>query len=186
MIAAAGTLLLARGDRARLDLSVDPGLPLSPLAADGAPAWTIRAGCSAKPRADRAKKSWGQNFLVDRGVLDADRARGGAAPDDVVVEIGAGLGALTARLPRAEPPPRRIIAVERDPDMLRVLRAELAATPRGRGRAPADAAELDFARRSAPRPAARWSCVGNLPYQIGSVVPAGAGRARGRRWRARW
>jgi N6-L-threonylcarbamoyladenine synthase len=28
MIAAAGTMLLLRGDRARLDLSVDPGLPL--------------------------------------------------------------------------------------------------------------------------------------------------------------
>ena len=73
-----------------------------------------------------AKKSWGQNFLRDRAVLAriAGSARAGA--DDVVVEIGSGLGALTAALAAVEPPPARILAVERDPDMLRVLAAEFA------------------------------------------------------------
>ena len=74
-----------------------------------------------------------------------------------MVEIGAGTGALTGALASAVPAPRRIIAVERDPDMLRVLGAELASAPAVEIRA-ADAAELDFARRERGRRQARWSC----------------------------
>jgi 16S rRNA (adenine1518-N6/adenine1519-N6)-dimethyltransferase len=115
-----------------------------------------------------AKKSWGQNFLVDRGVLDRIVRAAAPVADDVVMEIGAGTGALTAALAAAVPAPRRIIAVERDPDMLRVLGIELAATPAVEIRA-ADAAELDFAAESAAagRPLV---VLGNLPYQIGSVI----------------
>jgi 16S rRNA (adenine1518-N6/adenine1519-N6)-dimethyltransferase len=115
-----------------------------------------------------AKKSWGQNFLVDRGVLDRIVRAAALAPDDVVLEIGAGTGALTGALAAAAPAPRRIIAVERDPDMLRVLGAELASVPAIEIRA-ADAAELDFATESAAagRPLV---VLGNLPYQIGSVI----------------
>ena len=77
-----------------------------------------------------AKKSWGQNFLHDRSVLARIAGAAGAGADDVVVEIGAGLGTLTAALARTAPPPRRILAVERDPDMQRVLAAELAGDAR--------------------------------------------------------
>jgi len=115
-----------------------------------------------------AKKSWGQNFLVDRSVLDRIVRAAALAADDVVVEIGAGTGALTGALAGAVPAPRRIIAVERDPDMLRVLAAELASAPAVEIRA-ADAAELDFGVESAAagRPLV---VLGNLPYQIGSVI----------------
>ena len=75
-----------------------------------------------------AKKSWGQNFLRDRAVLARIAAAARATADDVVVEIGAGLGALTAALAATDPPPARIVAIERDPDMLRVLAAELGAS----------------------------------------------------------
>src|SRR5262249_29772984 len=50
-----------------------------------------------------AKKSWGQNFLRDRAVLARIAAAAGATGEDVVVEIGAGLGALTAALTALEP-----------------------------------------------------------------------------------
>ena len=115
-----------------------------------------------------AKKSWGQNFLVDRGVLERIVRAAALGADDVVLEIGAGTGALTGALAAASPSPRRIIAVERDPDMLRVLTAELASTPAVEIRA-ADAAELDLAAESsaAGRPLV---VLGNLPYQIGSVI----------------
>src|SRR4051794_41931990 len=49
----------------------------------------------------RAKKSWGQNFLQDTRVVDRIVAGAQAGPDDVVVEIGAGLGALTRKLAAA-------------------------------------------------------------------------------------
>jgi 16S rRNA (adenine1518-N6/adenine1519-N6)-dimethyltransferase len=115
-----------------------------------------------------AKKSWGQNFLVDRGVLDRIVRAAALGTEDVVIEIGAGTGALTGALAAAVPAPQRIIAVERDPDMLRVLAAELASTPAVEIRA-ADAADLDFAAESAVagRPLV---VLGNLPYQIGSVI----------------
>jgi 16S rRNA (adenine1518-N6/adenine1519-N6)-dimethyltransferase len=124
-----------------------------------------------------AKKSWGQNFLVDRNVLDRIVRAAALTPDDIVLEIGAGTGALTAALAAANPPPRRIVAVERDPDMLRVLRAELGAQPTLEIRA-GDAAELDFAAEGAAvgRPLV---VLGNLPYQIGSVILLALSRARG-------
>jgi 16S rRNA (adenine1518-N6/adenine1519-N6)-dimethyltransferase len=127
-----------------------------------------------------AKKAWGQNFLRDRAVLSRIAAATGAGPEDVVVEIGAGLGALTAALLRLEPPPARVLAIERDPDMLAVLTGELGRWPRLEV-LPADAAHFDFAAaaRAAGRPVI---VVGNLPYQIASslilaLVEAGRGGA---------
>jgi 16S rRNA (adenine1518-N6/adenine1519-N6)-dimethyltransferase len=115
-----------------------------------------------------AKKSWGQNFLHDRSVLERIVAAAGASADDVVVEIGAGLGTLTGALARAEPPPRRILAIEREPDMLSVLGAELGGESRVE-LVQADALAFDFAaaRAAAGRP---LIVVGNLPYQISSAL----------------
>ena len=114
------------------------------------------------------KKSWGQNFLHDRSVHARIVAELGAGADDDVVEIGAGLGTLTAALAAAEPAPRRVIAIERDPDMQRVLAAELGDEPRIEVVA-ADALAFDFdgAARAAGRPLV---VVGNLPYQIASAL----------------
>jgi 16S rRNA (adenine1518-N6/adenine1519-N6)-dimethyltransferase len=124
-----------------------------------------------------AKKSWGQNFLVDRNIHDKIVAAVGTTAEDVVVEIGAGLGTLTAALLGAERPPRQLIAVERDPDMLAVLRAELAEDSRVDIRAE-DATEFDF-RRAAIIATAPLVVVGNLPYQITTpllfaIIDAGA------------
>jgi 16S rRNA (adenine1518-N6/adenine1519-N6)-dimethyltransferase len=72
----------------------------------------------------RAKKSFGQNFLISerafRAIVDATVR----AEDDWIVEIGPGLGTLTARLAQRIPD-GKLIALERDPDMVRVLKAEL-------------------------------------------------------------
>ena len=133
-----------------------------------------------------AKKSWGQNFLHDRAVLARIVAAAGAGADDVVVEIGAGLGTLTAALARAEPPPRRILAVERDPDMQRVLAAELGRRARASRSSPPTRSPSTTRRRAraAGRP---LIVVGNLPYQISSalvlaLVEAGARGASRARW----
>ena len=45
-----------------------------------------------------ARRRYGQHHLVDRGTLDAILAMARVAPDDVVLEVGAGDGLLTARL----------------------------------------------------------------------------------------
>jgi 16S rRNA (adenine1518-N6/adenine1519-N6)-dimethyltransferase len=113
----------------------------------------------------RAKKSWGQNFLHDQRVVDRIVAAAQAGPDQVVVEIGAGLGALTRKLAAGG---GRIIAVERDPDLIPILRHELQAFPRAEVVA-ADAMAFDFvaAAQKAGRPI---TVLGNLPYQITSPL----------------
>jgi 16S rRNA (adenine1518-N6/adenine1519-N6)-dimethyltransferase len=125
----------------------------------------------------RAKKSWGQNFLHDRSVHARIVAAAACGADDVVVEIGSGLGTLTAALLEASPAPARLIAVERDPDMLRVLGAELGGDLRV-AITPGDAAAFDFgaASREAGRPLV---VVGNLPYQIASALLVTLVRAGG-------
>ncbi len=118
----------------------------------------------------RAKKSWGQNFLGDEGILD-DIARLAAPREgDPVVELGAGLGHLTARLVARG---ARVIAVERDRDMVAVLRGELGDRIH---LLEADAARLDYRRVAAstatpaPAPAPKIAVVGNLPYHLTSPI----------------
>jgi 16S rRNA (adenine1518-N6/adenine1519-N6)-dimethyltransferase len=112
-----------------------------------------------------AKKSWGQNFLVDRNVQARIVAAAQATRDDVVVEIGPGLGALTGLLAQQA---GRVIAVEYDPDMIGVLNRQFADSPTVKI-TPGDALEFDFAQaaQNAGRPLV---VVGNLPYQITSPL----------------
>ncbi|MBT8494063.1 MAG: ribosomal RNA small subunit methyltransferase A [Deltaproteobacteria bacterium] len=114
-----------------------------------------------------AKKSWGQNFLVServyRAIVDATVA---GAPD-WVVEIGSGLGTLTMRLAERVPE-GKVIAVERDPDMVAVLKAELEHLDNVEI---ADVNALKYDLKAV----ARWqgapiAVCGNLPYQISSQI----------------
>jgi 16S rRNA (adenine1518-N6/adenine1519-N6)-dimethyltransferase len=121
----------------------------------------------------QAKKSWGQNFLVDRGVQARIVAAAALTGDDVALEIGAGLGALTRHLLAQA---GKVIAVERDPDMVTVLRGEFAEHGQLEIRA-MDALEIDFGAEGRP-----LVVVGNLPYQITTPLLFGIteGAARGR------
>jgi 16S rRNA (adenine1518-N6/adenine1519-N6)-dimethyltransferase len=109
------------------------------------------------------KKSFGQNFLVDHGVSEkiADLA---AWAGGTVVEIGAGLGALTEPLlSRAA----KVVAIERDRDLCPILR-ETFVEPIAAGRleiVEADAKQVDLAGLLATGPAPRC-LAGNLPYQL--------------------
>ena len=44
------------------------------------------------------QRQLGQNFLVDRNILDVIERLAGLRPDDVVLEVGGGPGILTERL----------------------------------------------------------------------------------------
>lgn len=115
----------------------------------------------------QAKKSFGQNFLLSerayRAIVDATVRDA----SDWVVEIGAGLGTLTARLAERVAD-GQVIAVERDRDMVAVLRAELEHYDNVEI-VDADAMTYDLAM------AARWAgnpvaVCGNLPYNIASQI----------------
>ena len=69
------------------------------------------------------KRSWSQNFLVDLSVLEGIALAADLDEDECVVELGAGLGALTTFLLRDA---RHVVAVDRDRDMISVLRSEFA------------------------------------------------------------
>jgi len=73
----------------------------------------------------RAKKEMGQNFLADRGTADKIVARSGITADDVVLEIGAGLGSLTIPLARTA---RKVYAIEKDSALFPPLNNELLAS----------------------------------------------------------
>jgi 16S rRNA (adenine1518-N6/adenine1519-N6)-dimethyltransferase len=114
-----------------------------------------------------AKKSWGQNFLVDERVYEAIVRACALAPDDWAVEIGAGLGTLTARLLDAVPD-GRLVAVERERDMLDVLEKELGGHANLELRAE-NALTFDLPAVAA-RAGRRLVAVGNLPYQIAAPL----------------
>ncbi len=113
----------------------------------------------------RAKKSWGQNFLISTRVYDAIVRTTVRAPDDFVVEIGGGLGTLTARLAEAASA-GTVAVVERDRDMVDVLRGELGGVVNVRI-LEQNALELHYEAlaKEAGKPLV---VVGNLPYQIAS------------------
>ncbi len=117
-----------------------------------------RAGLSAK-------KSWGQNFLLDQTVLESIARATGSGPDRPVVELGAGLGALTFHLARRG---GRVIAVERDRALAPLLRAELAWACELVVEE-ADAAQIDYAAMRR-RLGSKAVVAGNLPYQISSRI----------------
>ena len=66
----------------------------------------------------RPNKSFGQNFLVDRTVLQRIVEAAEVTPGDTVLEVGAGTGVLTRELARRA---RRVVAVELERDMLALL-----------------------------------------------------------------
>lgn len=69
-----------------------------------------------------AKKSLGQNFLHDDNILADIVAAASVQASDNVLEIGAGLGALTQHLAQAA---QRVVAVELDQNLLPILQKQL-------------------------------------------------------------
>ncbi len=113
----------------------------------------------------RAKRSWSQSFLVDRDVIEQIGAAADLDGSQPVVELGAGLGALTAVLARES---GRVVAVERDRDLAGVLRSEFAGDP-GVEVLEANAARMDWASLVA-RLGQPPVVVGNLPYHMASQI----------------
>ena len=69
------------------------------------------------------KQSLGQNFLFDDNILTRIVAAAEIGPEDAVLEIGAGLGALTDHLARAA---GQVVAVELDDRLIPLLQNEMA------------------------------------------------------------
>ncbi len=104
----------------------------------------------------RPTKQRGQNFVIDANTVRRIVREAGVGPDDVVVEVGPGLGSLTLALLEVA---GRVVAVEVDER----LAARLPATIAAYAPASVDRFEVVHGRRDADRPTCparrrpRWS-----------------------------
>src|SRR5215213_9285872 len=71
-----------------------------------------------------AKKSFGQNFLVDKNYIEKIISALNPQTGETIIEIGAGRGALTEKLLESG---ANVIAVELERDMITVLKEQFAA-----------------------------------------------------------
>lgn len=72
-----------------------------------------------RARRFRAKKRLGQNFLIDPTAIEAILDNADITKDDVVIEIGAGIGFVTEQLVKYA---KKVIAIELDPDAILQLK----------------------------------------------------------------
>jgi 16S rRNA (adenine1518-N6/adenine1519-N6)-dimethyltransferase len=121
----------------------------------------------------RPSKRLGQNFVVEQGTVRRIASQAALSPDDVVLEVGPGLGSLTLAL--LEAGPARVVAVEIDPS----LAAELPRTVADRAPAlagrltvlTADALTVSQPDLTGPdRAGAPTVLVANLPYNVAVPV----------------
>ncbi len=114
------------------------------------------------PRRRVGPRSLGQNFLVDRNILDVIERLAALSADDVVLEIGGGLGVLSERLADVA---GFLHVVEVDTRLLDGLAEKLAAFTNVALHA-GDAVQLDY-RALDPAPT---HVVANLPYSVAATV----------------
>ena len=112
-------------------------------------------------------KKFGQNFLIDLHVLDKIVKAADIQPDDVVIEIGPGIGSLTQVVAEEA---GRVIAVEIDKRLIPILEQNLAAY-RNVTLVQADFLKLDLAEflkeQQVDRPI---KVIANLPYYITTPI----------------
>jgi 16S rRNA (adenine1518-N6/adenine1519-N6)-dimethyltransferase len=117
----------------------------------------------------RPSKRLGQNFVVEPGTVRKIAALAAIGPDDVVLEVGPGLGSLTLAL--LEAGPAQVVAVEVDRALAGELPGTLAARAPGRaGRVTvihADALQVTEAGLAGAAPEV---LVANLPYNVAVPV----------------
>ena len=111
----------------------------------------------------KARKRFGQNFLHDPGVIEKIVRSINPKPEDVIVEIGPGLGAITEEILAINP---RLQVVELDRDLIPVLRTKFFNYPDFKIHE-ADALSFDFSQLATDRP---LRIVGNLPYNISTPL----------------
>ncbi len=114
-------------------------------------------------------RALGQNFVVDANTVRRIARLSGVGPGTRVVEIGAGLGALTVALVETG---AQVTAVEVDRGLVPLLRSQV--EPHGVSVVEADALTLDWAElleTTEPGPGApSWVMVANLPYNVAVPV----------------
>lgn len=109
-----------------------------------------------------AKKSLGQNFLIDESALEAIVEAADLYEGDTVIEVGPGTGFLTEQLIQKV---KKVTSVELDPDMVDILRQQFALTDN------LEVLQSDILKTSVEEIAEEhYKVVANIPYYITSPV----------------
>ncbi|HEV8361953.1 MAG TPA: 16S rRNA (adenine(1518)-N(6)/adenine(1519)-N(6))-dimethyltransferase RsmA [Gemmatimonadaceae bacterium] len=111
----------------------------------------------------RARKRLGQHFLNDRRVLARIVEALDPRPNETIIEIGPGQGALTEQLAARA---ARLVAIELDRDLAAGLRQQFADRPNVRI-VEGDVLDIRLAELS---DGAQWSVTGNVPYYITTPI----------------
>ncbi|MFH2136140.1 MAG: rRNA adenine dimethyltransferase family protein, partial [Patescibacteria group bacterium] len=112
----------------------------------------------------RPSKEFGQNFLIDREVLEEMVRTADLGKDDIVLEIGPGFGVLTAELIGRV---KKVVTVETDRKMAKIL-GEILDAPKNLEIVENDI--LKIANYELGVKDYEYKIVANLPYQITSAV----------------
>jgi len=115
----------------------------------------------------RPKKQLGQNFIVDPAFTEKIVKRAGLLPEDIILEIGAGLGALTISLARKA---QKVFAVEKDRQIIPILNLEILVS----GLTNVSIIEKDILsldiKALVEDMGGKVVVMGNLPYNISSQI----------------
>jgi len=112
----------------------------------------------------RPVKRLGQSFLVDNNITSRIVGASKIGGDDTVVEIGAGLGAMTSMIAERA---KKVIALEIDPKLVNVLNEELKEISNIEI-IHTDVLRYDFS--SPIRGEGRIKVIGNIPYNVSSQI----------------
>ena len=108
----------------------------------------------------KLNKNLGQNYLIDKNKRDQIISFGNIDKDDVILEIGTGIGTLTIELAKRA---KKVIAIEQDPNISKILGERLKKEKIDNVELiNDDALNVDFPKFN--------KIISNLPYQISSPI----------------
>ena len=113
------------------------------------------------------QKKFGQNFLIDGHVIEKIIAAAGIGKDDVVLEIGPGIGTLTQRLCEAA---GDVVAVEIDRNLIPILTGDTCKDYKNLRIVSGDIMKTDIPALLAPYGDRPVKVVANLPYYITTPI----------------
>lgn len=119
-----------------------------------------------RTRGLRPRKRLGQSFLQDINIANKIIDFADIQPGETVVEIGAGLGVMTALMAIKA---RRVIAIEIDPFMIDILHERLQCFDNV-DVVKSDVLKFDFFSACSPDPLEKLKIVGNVPYHISTPI----------------
>ena len=125
---------------------------------------SVQVGKLLRQTGIRPKKRLGQHFLVDEAILNTILVAAELSSEDIVIEIGPGLGVLTAELARRA---GKVIAVELDTKLASLLKRKLASVPN------VNVINADILKVSPSQlleTKGDYKVVANLPYYITSPI----------------